>query len=262
MRLFLYIAVVFLLSACSVFKSGQKLGKTYIRKSGLKYTITKAGEGDKPEKGEKLKVHFVGKLKSGEQFVSTHEKEYPIVFQLGTGQVIPGLDEFFGLVNQGVEATVEIPAKLAYGAKHVGKVLPNSALIYYVEFLEILKPPTPYDVGDKDTLTLESGLKFIKVETTSGRQAMAHHDVELHYTGYLETGNVFDSSVERGFPITFTLAQSQVIKGWDEGIQQMKEGEKFRFIVPPHLAYGENGFPPVISPNTTMVFDIELLEVK
>ena len=134
--------------------------------------------------------------------------------------------------------------------------------MYYVEFLEILAPPVPFDVGNKDTLTLESGLQYIKIESTDNKKASAHRDVELHYTGYLDNGNIFDSSVERGFPIVFTLAQGQVISGWDEGIQRMRIGEKFRFIVPPELAYGKEGFQPVVPANATLIFDIELLDVK
>ena len=208
--------------------------------------------GLKPNKGEKIKVHFVGKVKEGAQFTSTYERNLPVVFQLGSGQVINGLDEFFSLAREGVEATVEVPAKLAYGARQIGDISPNSNLVYEVEFLEILEPPVPFDVGKNDTLVLESGLKYIKVKTTNNQKASAHRDVVLDYTGFFENGNIFDSSVERGFPIQFTLGIGQVIKGWDEGVQQMREGEKFRFIIPSQLAYGSKGFLPLIKPNTNL----------
>ena len=109
MKQVFYIAVSLVLASCAITSGVKKVGKSYTTKSGLKYTITKRGDGGRPSKGEKLKVHFVGKLKNGEQFASTHERGLPVVFQLGSGQVISGLDEFFGMVNQGTEATLEVP---------------------------------------------------------------------------------------------------------------------------------------------------------
>ena len=84
--------------------------------------------------------------------------------------------------------------------------------------------------------------------------------VTVHYHGTLIDGTVFDSSVERGDPASFPL--NGVIAGWTEGVQLMKVGDKFRFFIPPELAYGANGAGQLIGPNTTLVFDVELLEVQ
>jgi FKBP-type peptidyl-prolyl cis-trans isomerase len=81
----------------------------------------------------------------------------------------------------------------------------------------------------------------------------------VHYHGTLQNGTVFDSSVQRGQPTVLGL--NQVIPGWREGIPLMKEGAKYRFIVPPHLAYGARGAPPKIGPNETLIFEVELIEV-
>ena len=107
-----------------------------------------------------------------------------------------------------------------------------------------------------------SGLEYIEVQAGAGAQAEAGKTVSVHYTGKFQDGGVFDSSVSRGEPITFPLGQGRVIKGWDEGILLMKVGGKAQLISPPDLAYGERGAGGVIPPNATLVFDVELVDVK
>jgi len=107
-----------------------------------------------------------------------------------------------------------------------------------------------------------SGLKYIVIETGEGDKPEKGKKVKVHYTGKLEDGSVFDSSIKRGVPIEFTLGVGQVIKGWDEGIADMKVGEKRQLIIPPDLGYGPNGHPPVIPPNSTLIFDVELVEIN
>jgi peptidylprolyl isomerase len=107
-----------------------------------------------------------------------------------------------------------------------------------------------------------SGLKYIVIEEGEGDKPAKGKKVKVHYTGKLEDGSVFDSSVERGVPIEFTLGVGQVIKGWDEGIADMKVGEKRQLIIPPDLGYGPNGHPPVIPANSTLIFDVELVEIN
>ena len=107
-----------------------------------------------------------------------------------------------------------------------------------------------------------SGLEYIEVQAGTGAQAAAGKTVSVHYTGKFQDGRVFDSSISRGEPITFRLGVGQVIKGWDEGIALMKVGGKAQLIIPPSLGYGERGAGGVIPPNATLVFDVELVNVK
>ena len=96
----------------------------------------------------------------------------------------------------------------------------------------------------------------------NGAEAQTGKTVHVHYTGTLTNGSKFDSSLDRGKPFVFKLGGGQVIKGWDEGVVGMKVGGKRKLTIPPGMAYGERGFPPVIPPQSTLVFEIELLDVK
>jgi peptidyl-prolyl cis-trans isomerase A (cyclophilin A) len=113
-----------------------------------------------------------------------------------------------------------------------------------------------------ETMKTTSGLEYIEVEAGTGEQAQAGKTVSVHYTGKFQDGKVFDTSVPRGEPIEFELGRGNVIKGWDEGIALMKVGGKAQLIIPPNLAYGERGAGGVIPPNSTLVFDVELVSVK
>ena len=105
----------------------------------------------------------------------------------------------------------------------------------------------------------ESGLQFEVLTEGNGATPAASDKVEVHYTGKLIDGTVFDSSVERGGPAMFGV--TQVIPGWVEALQLMKEGDKWRLYIPSDLAYGSQGAGGIIGPNSTLIFDVELLRV-
>ena len=105
-----------------------------------------------------------------------------------------------------------------------------------------------------------SGLHYEVLEEGTGKQPSAGDNVTVHYTGKLIDGTVFDSSVDRGAPATFGV--TQVIPGWVEALQMMKEGAKWRLFIPSNLAYGPNGAGNIIGPNSTLIFDVELIKVN
>lgn len=108
----------------------------------------------------------------------------------------------------------------------------------------------------------ESGLRYQFIQKGSGKQAENGKTVSVHYEGSLENGKVFDSSYPRKKPIEFKLGIGQVIEGWDEGIALLKVGDKARFVIPSDLGYGHAGAGGVIPPNATLIFDVELMDVK
>ena len=108
----------------------------------------------------------------------------------------------------------------------------------------------------------KSGLQYIDVKVGDGAEAKKGDKVSVHYTGTLKDGKKFDSSKDRGEPFEFPLGAGRVIKGWDEGVAGMKVGGKRKLTIPPALGYGARGAGGVIPPNATLVFEVELLDVR
>jgi peptidylprolyl isomerase len=106
-----------------------------------------------------------------------------------------------------------------------------------------------------------SGLSYLDITPGTGPSPSPGKQVKVHYTGWLENGTKFDSSVDRGQPFVFPIGIGQVISGWDEGVMSMKVGGKRKLIIPPQLGYGANGAGGVIPPNATLIFEVELLDV-
>ncbi|THD65820.1 peptidylprolyl isomerase [Robertkochia marina] len=108
----------------------------------------------------------------------------------------------------------------------------------------------------------ESGLRYKIIQKGDGAKATKGDTVAVHYKGQLDNGQVFDSSYRRNQPIEFKLGMGQVISGWDEGISLLQVGDKARFVIPSHLAYGRSGAGGIIPPDATLIFDVELVNVK
>lgn len=113
-----------------------------------------------------------------------------------------------------------------------------------------------------NTITTDSGLQYQDLKVGNGPAAAAGNTVSVHYTGWLVDGTKFDSSRDRNAPFEFTLGRGGVIKGWDEGVAGMQVGGVRKLFIPPDLAYGDRGVGNIIPPGATLVFEVELLEIK
>lgn len=124
-------------------------------------------------------------------------------------------------------------------------------------------PQHPSAVDPASAVTMANGLTYWDLAVGLGKEAVKGSKVKVHYTGWLlEEGTKFDSSLDRGKPLEFTIGSGQVIKGWEIGVAGMKAGGKRQLRIPPELAYGYRGQPPDIPRNAYLIFDVELLEVE
>ncbi len=264
-RPFRFILGVLLLLTAVACNAG---GETITTASGLQYTETKAGSGPQAQAGDLVSVHYRGTLEDGTEFDNSYDRGAPFQFVLGRGNVIAGWDEGIAMMKEGGQATLVIPPSLGYGGHGAGGVIPPDAtLTFDVELVAVEpgpegSPESPTAVDPADYTTTNSGLKYYDIVVGDGPSPQPGQTVSAHYTGWLTDGTKFDSSLDRGVPLSFPIGQGSVIAGWDEGLLTMKVGGKRQLLIPPDLAYGANGAGGVIPPNATLIFEVELLDVQ
>jgi peptidylprolyl isomerase len=236
--------------------------KTVKTASGLEYTIKEKGNGKKAQPGDKVVVHYTGKLTNDTVFDSSVSRGQPFTFKLGAGQVIKGWDEAFQILQVGDKATIKFGPELGYGERAMGKIPANSTLIFDVELLDVIEGVRPYDVKGKDTITTPSGLKYIIVQANkSGEQAVKGTKVTANYSAYFKDGTMFDSSIDRNQPLKASVGKGQLFPGLDEAFALLHKGEKAKLFIPSKLAFGEKGSGPIPA-NADLIFDVEILDVQ
>ena len=233
--------------------------------SGLKFEDTDVGTGDEAKVDSLVSVHYTGYLEDGTIFDNSVERGEPIKFSLGAREVIAGWDEGIAGMKVGGRRLLVVPPDLAYGADGRSPVIPPNATLIFDVTLAGVEPapevPAQPAVVEEYTTT-PSGLEYAVLQQGDGAIAEAGDVVSVHYTGWLEDGTMFDSSLKRGAPIDFPLGVGKVIPGWDEGVAGMQVGEKRQLRIPGKLAYGPSGRTPTIPPNATLIFDVELVGVQ
>jgi peptidylprolyl isomerase len=117
-------------------------------------------------------------------------------------------------------------------------------------------------MADEEIIETATGLGYVDLVEGTGPRPKTGETVRVHYTGWLKSGQKFDSSHDRGQPLTFPIGRGRVIKGWDEGVGTMKVGGKRKLVIPAHLGYGAQGAGGVIPPGATLIFEVELLGIE
>jgi FKBP-type peptidyl-prolyl cis-trans isomerase len=228
--------------------------------SGLVSKVLTPGTGkDHPSAADKVTVHYTGWTKDGKMFDSSVLRNKPATF--GLNGVIKGWTEGLQLMVEGEKRRFWIPGALAYGDTAMGG-RPSGQLTFDVELLSFKGAPKDVAAPPAGAKKTASGLAYVvlKPGNATGKSPKATDTVRVHYSGWTKDGKMFDSS-EDGEPVSFPL--DQVIKGWTEGVQLMKEGARFRFWIPGALAYGETANPMRPgAPFGQLTFDVELLGVE
>jgi peptidylprolyl isomerase len=233
--------------------------------SGLQYADIIEGEGDAAETGNTVTTQYTIWVQDEAEdiYIASSKFGQPVTFSIGAGGVVfPGWEEGAAGMKLNGKRLLIVPAELALGDTGSGDIPPDATLILEIEVVSIFAPPKMTEVDDEEFTTTDSGLKYYDFVEGEGESPETGQTVVVHYSGWLEDGTPFDSSVERGEPFSFPLGQGQVIAGWDEGVATMKVGGKRQLVIPADLAYGDSGAGNLIPPGATLVFEVELLDIQ
>ncbi|HXA01323.1 MAG TPA: FKBP-type peptidyl-prolyl cis-trans isomerase [Cytophagaceae bacterium] len=291
MRIFIY-CLCLLAAGCAKKQVAQKVPVPEFQTtaSGLKYKFYKDVPGQNAKLDDVIMMHMILKTSKDSILRSTFQEGKPIQAMVSKPTFKGSLEEAFIMLSPGDSALFLISADSLFEKTIHAPMPPMIEKGSYLKF--VLKVEKVYDQeqlkreqqemvakqfkADSVLITdyikanglaakrTSSGLYYAQTEKSKGTgiSPKTGQTVQVHYTGKLLNGNVFDSSVQRGTPFEFVLGIGQVIKGWDEGIALMKTGEKGRLVIPSALGYGPSGAGASIPPNSVLIFDVELIGVK
>jgi peptidylprolyl isomerase len=233
--------------------------------AGLTYYDEKLGSGAPAQAGTEIRFHYTGWLDGGQKFGSSKALGKPAVSVLGAGRLVRGLEAGIPGMRPGGVRWLRLAPQMGYGMAAMPDIPANSTLLFRIELAGAERSAELESVMDffPDTTALlwqtgPEGLRYAVVREGVGEGAHAGEKVSVHYTGWLTSGQKFDSSRDRGEPFVFTLGAGQVVRGWDLGVEGMRPGEKRILFLPPGLGYGSRGVS-IIPPNAQLIFAVEKL---
>lgn len=232
--------------------------------SGLKYSCLKEGDSEKPKPrfADTVKVHYTGWLEDGTIFDSSVQRGTPSQFRVN--QVITGWTEGLQMMTIGSKYKFTIPGDLAYGERgSPPKIGPNATLIFEVELLDITKGPDVPDfnkANKENQKKLENGLVYEVLKEGKGKAPGPDAPMMMKFAFWNMDGRLVDCCELKGGAMRYILGRAR-ISIFDEALKIMKEGARYRFEVPPEMAFGERGYPPYIAANAKSVWEFEIVEL-
>lgn len=279
--------------------NNDKVGETQTTESGLQYKYLRQGEGQEPDSGQVLTVHMMYSTQDDSVIFDSRNQNMPLGVPAKDPNMKGMLAEGFEMLRKGDSVEFVVPAQNFFtqtaGMPVPGGIDENSNLIFHVGVADVMSEDAFREVQmeqyrkqqdlalqeqqvqlDKDVRTIEdyleenniqaqkteSGIYYQVQERGDGPEVERGNEVTVHYRGKLLDGTPFDASYDRNEPFTFRVGQGMVIRGWDESLQELREGSKATLYIPSPLAYGARSAGQVIKPNSILVFDVEVLNVN
>lgn len=276
-----------------------KVGETQTTESGLQYTYLRQGEGQEPDSGQVMTVHMMYSIENDSVIFDSRRQNMPLGVPARDPNMKGMLAEGFEMLRKGDSVEFVVPAQNFFtqtaGMPVPGGIDENANLYFHVGVADVMSEDAFREVQmeqyrkqqeqalqeqqeqlDEDVRTIEdyleenniqaqkaeSGVYYQVQERGNGPEVEAGNEVTVHYRGKLLDGTPFDASYDRNEPFTFTVGQGMVIRGWDEALQELRQGSKATLYIPSPLAYGARSAGQVIKPNSILVFDVEVLNVN
>jgi FKBP-type peptidyl-prolyl cis-trans isomerase len=275
-----FVSCLLIAGKTSLFAQNDSITRdTVLTPQGIKIIFKEHGTGISVEGRKYLTAHYIVKSETGRQLRNSYKQGNAIVISTIDNERKQAWIDALRYLRVGDDVRITVPDSIVM--KYWRAFLPTppfKPISLKVRMLVLAakdelppnvvvldetdtKIPEPFNVAGKDTVKTKSGLRYVLIkDNLDGDQAYNGRKVEIHYTGYFEDGTIFDASYVNGHPYSFTLTNNEVIDGLDEGVRLMKTGDRYRFLIPAKLAYGEKGNGS-IPPDTNLIFDVELIAV-
>jgi peptidylprolyl isomerase len=232
---------------------------------GIEVFDEKEGTGKELRAGMELTFHYTGWLSNGYKFGSSKDLGKSAKTVLGTGKLVKGLEMGLESLKQGGVRWLRLSPSMAYGSAAMSNMPANSTLIFRIQ-ADLVEIDDEFassmdffpNANSIKWISGQEGLKYFIEKTSNGKPVQPGEVIKAHYTGWLSDGTKFDSSRDRGEPISLELGAGHVIRGWDLGLAGMRRGEKRLLLIPPSLGYGSRGGGP-IPPDATLIFAVEMM---